>query len=52
MPAWTPAGTRRGLLYLDTLQGSVPPNGQFAGDQVTALPYSYVIPASSGPAAG
>jgi hypothetical protein len=51
VPAGTPASTRRGLLYLDTLQGSVPPDGQFAGDQVIALPYTYVVPASSGPAA-
>jgi hypothetical protein len=44
VPAGTPAGTRTGVLYLDTLQGGVPPYGQIGGDQVTALPYSYVVP--------
>jgi hypothetical protein len=32
-----------GLLYLDTLQSSVPVYGQLAGDVVTALPYSYKV---------
>ena len=43
VPAGTPPGTRRGLLYLDTLQADVQPNNQFSGDQVTVLPYSYAI---------
>jgi Subtilase family len=49
VPAGTPAGTRHGLLYLDTLQGELQPSGQVSGDQVTALPYSYVVvPGGSG----
>ena len=35
------SGLVSGTLYLDTLQGSVPPYGQSAADQVAALPYSY-----------
>jgi hypothetical protein len=32
-----------GTLYLDALQGGVPPYGQLAGDEVAALPYSYTV---------
>ena len=39
----TTSGLVSGTLYLDTVQGSVPPYGQFAGDQVAALPYSYRV---------
>jgi hypothetical protein len=39
-----PAGAAvSGTLYLDTLQSGVPPYGQLAGDEVAALPYSYVV---------
>ena len=38
-----PAGAAvSGTLYLDALQSGVPPYGQLAGDEVAALPYSYV----------
>ena len=43
VPSGTPAGARHGLLYLDTLQGNLQPNGQLSGDQVTAQPYSYTV---------
>ncbi len=35
--------TVSGTLYLDALQGGVPPYGQLAGDEVAALPYSYKV---------
>ena len=35
--------TVAGTLYLDALQGGVPPYGQLAGDEVAALPYSYKV---------
>jgi Subtilase family len=39
--AGAPASLVSGTLYLDTVQGEVPPYGQGAGDEVAALPYSY-----------
>jgi hypothetical protein len=39
--AGTAGATVSGTLYLDALQGGVPPYGQLAGDEVAALPYSY-----------
>jgi hypothetical protein len=39
--AGAPASLVSGTLYLDTVQGEVPPYGQVAGDEVAALPYSY-----------
>jgi hypothetical protein len=30
-------------LYLDALQSGVPPAGQLSGDEVAALPYSYIV---------
>ena len=39
-----PAGhADSGTLYLDALQSGVPVYGQLAGDEVTALPYSYTV---------
>ncbi|HEY1818530.1 MAG TPA: S8 family serine peptidase [Trebonia sp.] len=32
-----------GTLYLDTVQSDVPPYGQLAADEVTAVPYSYKV---------
>ncbi|HVT70065.1 MAG TPA: S8 family serine peptidase [Trebonia sp.] len=38
------AGTAvSGTLYLDTVQSGVPAYGQLSGDEVAALPYSYVV---------
>ena len=42
-PAGTAGATVAGTLYLDALQGGVPPYGQLAGDEVAALPYSYKV---------
>jgi hypothetical protein len=41
--AGAPGTTVAGTLYLDALQGGVPPYGQLAGDEVAALPYSYKV---------
>jgi hypothetical protein len=38
-----PAARVSGTLFLDTVQGGVPPYGQGAGDEVAALPYSYLV---------
>lgn len=35
------SGTNAGTLYVDALEPGVPPYGQFSGDEVAALPYSY-----------
>jgi hypothetical protein len=32
-----------GSLYVDALVTSVPPYGQFAADELAALPYEYTI---------
>lgn len=43
----TPSGASgtavNGTLYVDTVMTSVPPYGQFASDEMTALPYAYSI---------
>ncbi len=43
----TPAGasgtTVHGTLYVDDFASGVPPYGQFAGDELAALPYAYTI---------
>lgn len=43
----TPAGASgthvSGTLYADDLLDNVPPYGQFAADELAALPYSYTI---------
>jgi hypothetical protein len=33
----------KGTLYVDDLVTDVPPFGQEAGDEVTALPYEYTV---------
>ena len=42
-PAAATVGAVQGTLYLDTVQGGVPPYGQVAADEVAALPYSYTV---------
>ena len=42
-PAGRAGTTDSGTLYLDALQTGVPPAGQFSGDEVAALAYSYKI---------
>ncbi len=43
----TPAGPSgtvvSGNLYVDDFEGGVPPYGQFTGDELAAIPYSYTI---------
>jgi len=43
----TPAGPSgrqvTGTLYVDDLLTGVPPYGQFSGDELAGLPYSYTI---------
>jgi hypothetical protein len=43
----TPAGTSgtvvKGTLYVDTLQGDIPPYEQTSGNELAALPYEYTI---------
>jgi hypothetical protein len=33
----------KGTLYIDDAETAVPPYGQFAGDEITALPYEYTV---------
>jgi hypothetical protein len=42
-PAGMAGSVVAGTLYLDALQSGVPAYGQLAGDEVTALPYSYTV---------
>jgi hypothetical protein len=42
-PAGRAGTTDSGTLYLDALQTGVPPAGQFSGDEVAALTYSYTV---------
>jgi hypothetical protein len=42
-PAGRTGTTDAGTLYLDALQTGVPPAGQFSGDEVAALSYSYKV---------
>jgi hypothetical protein len=43
----TPSGpngtTVNGTLYVDDFASGVPPYGQFSGDELAAIPYSYTI---------
>ncbi|HEY3976102.1 MAG TPA: hypothetical protein VGM79_02435, partial [Streptosporangiaceae bacterium] len=43
----TPAGASgtvvSGNLYVDVLDGNVPPYGQLGGDELAALPYTYTV---------
>src|SRR5208282_2724700 len=43
----TPSGAKntkvQGVLYVDDYVSGVPPYGQFAGDELAALPYAYMI---------
>jgi hypothetical protein len=45
----TPAGPNgsvvNGTLYVDSLTFGTPPYGQFSGDELAAIPYSYTISA-------
>ena len=42
-PSGAPGTVVSGNLYVDDFIENVPPYGQFAGDELVALPYSYTI---------
>ncbi|WP_375490737.1 S8 family serine peptidase [uncultured Jatrophihabitans sp.] len=42
-PTGTPGTEVQGQLFVDDVSDDVPPNGQFAGSEVTSLPYHYTI---------
>jgi hypothetical protein len=42
-PSAAPGTVVKGTLYVDDVQGSVPPSGQLSGDELVALPYEYTV---------
>lgn len=42
-PSAAPGAVVKGTLYVDDVQGSVPPYGQLSGDELVALPYEYTV---------
>lgn len=42
-PSAAPGTVVKGTLYVDDLQGPVPPYGQASGDELVALPYEYTV---------
>jgi peptidase inhibitor I9 len=42
-PSAAPGTVVKGTLYVDDVQGSVPPYGQLSGNELVALPYEYTV---------
>jgi hypothetical protein len=42
-PSAVPGTVVKGTLYVDDVQGAVPPYGQESGDELVALPYEYTV---------
>jgi hypothetical protein len=45
-PSSSPGMDVTGTLYIDNVEGAVPPSGQLSGDELVALPYEYTVGAA------